>query len=69
MLVSRQLSSKGASLGLRCLSVPAGEAKEALGHVEATEGRLDRNRVRFNLIKYTIHDTGLRMELRDSVLQ
>ena len=51
MLVSRQLSSKGASLGLRCLSVPAGEAKEALGHVEATEGRLDRNRVRFNLIK------------------
>ena len=69
MLVSRQLSSRSSSLGLRRLSVPAGEAKEALGHVEATEGRLDRNRVRFNVMKFTIHNTGLRMERRGSVLQ
>ena len=45
MLVGRQLGLKGGSLGLRCLSVAAGEASEALGHVEAEEGRLDRNRV------------------------
>ena len=46
MIVGRQLSlKKGSSTGLRCLSVAAGEAGEALGHVEASEGRLDRNRV------------------------
>ena len=45
MLVGRQLGLKGGSVGLRCLSVAAGEASEALGHVEASEGRLDRNRV------------------------
>jgi len=44
MLVGRQLGLKGGSVGLRCLSVAAGEASEALGHVEASEGRLDRNR-------------------------
>jgi len=44
MLVGRQLGLKGGSVGLRCLSVAAGEASEALGHVEAGEGRLDRNR-------------------------
>ena len=45
MLVGRQLGLMGGSVGLRCLSVAAGEASEALGHVEAGEGRLDRNRV------------------------
>jgi len=45
MLVGRQLSLKvGSAAGLRCFSVAAGEASEALEHLEASEGRLDRNR-------------------------
>ena len=50
MLVGRQLGLKGGSVGLRCLSVAAGEASEALGHVEASEGRLDRNRVSLHFL-------------------
>ena len=45
MLVGRQLGLKGGSVASRCLSVAAGEVREALEHVEASEGRLDRNRV------------------------
>ena len=66
MLVGRQLGLKGGSVGLRCLSVAAGEASEALGHVEASEGRLDRNRVsrRENILN-SCHTSFLRMALRD----